>query len=300
MQIVLSTQRRKGALRVDRAWSFFCGPGRGLGADQGYWPFVNWLWDEIGTVAGRLHADSPRRLELTVPRLKGEALDFVLRLVSFWARDVRIRKAGALSGNLWRRPVVNLLDDAGREGAERALVRDFSDIGSKELNLMPLLGPGRAFFSLQTIAPGDSTARMHSHSAVDEYYLVLSGRGTLRFDGKRLPVQPGDLIAKPTGPDAATHLNADRGEPLRLLDMEIWHAPFKGTARTAKDMIYWPDHREMLMRGPGWSAVLSREALLSRSEVEAHWSETYRRTREGRRRPPKARRRRRAGRASDR
>lgn len=286
MRVIISARPQKGAIRADRAWSFFCGATKRLGADRGYWSFANWLWDELGEAVGSLNADAGRQLRVTLPRLSEEALDFVLRLLSFWAEDVRLQRGRSSSENLWRKPVINLFDDRGRRGAERALVRDFSDAGSKELNLMPLLGPGRAFFSLQLIEKGDSTTRVHSHSAVDEYYLTLAGRGTLRFNGKSVPVGPGDLIAKPTGPDAATHLNADRGDSLRLLDMEVWHEPFKGSGWTSKDLLLWPDHDEILMRGPGWNAVLSREALLPTRDTEEHWSEAYRRTRDGARAPP--------------
>lgn len=285
MRITLSSRPTKGAVRADRAWSFFCGAGPGLPRDRGYWTFANWLWDELGQSAGSVNADVGGGLEVTIPRLGRDSLDFVVRLVSFWARDVRVRTGRTLSGNLWKKPVINLFDDVGRAGSERALVRDFSDAGSKELNLMPLLGPGRAFFSLQLIEKGDSTTRLHSHSAVDEYYLVLAGRGTLRFDGRAIAVGPGDLIAKPTGPDAATHLNADRGDALRLLDMEIWHEPFKGSRWTSKDLIYWPDHREIMLRGPGWGAVVSRDALLPTRDAEEHWSDLYHRSKEGRREP---------------
>lgn len=158
---------------------------------------------------------------------------------------------------------------------------------------MPLLGPGRAFFSLQWIQKEDSTARMHCHSAVNEYYLVLQGKGTLRLNGKALKVGPGDLIAKPTGPDAATHLNAARGESLRILDMEIWHEPFKGSHRTSKHVVNWPDYDEEMMRGPGWAAVVPTRVLLPTKDVQAHWSESYRRTKGGKRVGPRKRSKRR-------
>ncbi len=288
MPVVLSTRPRKGALRADRAWSFFCGPAQRLSDDVMYVPFANWLWDQLGQSAGSLNADASGRIEITIPRLQDDALDLVLRLVSFWTGDVRLRKGRTTSANLWREPVVNLLRDSVRTGAERAFFRRASDLGSKELNLMPLLGSGRAFFSLQLIAQGDSTARMHSHSSVDEYYLILDGHGTLRFNGKAIPVGPGDLVAKPTGPDAATHLNADRGESLRILDMEIWHERFQGSAWTSKDLVYMRDHGELQLRGPGWSAVIPRDALLRTADTERHRDDFYWRTRNGKRKPKRS------------
>lgn len=283
MRIVLDARPRRGAIRVDRAWAFFCGPTRSLRGARGLWGFSNWLWDELGERAGRLNLDARKDLEVRLPPLKDDALDLVIRLLSFWCDDVRLRRGRSLSPNRWRQPIVNLFDDQARTGAERSLFGDFSDQGSKELNLMPILGPGRSFFSLQVIRKGDSSARMHSHTAVDEYYLILRGRGTLRFNGKAIEVGPGDLIAKPTGPDAATHLNADRGEEVRILDMEVWHDRYKGTHATTKDLIYWPDYDEALMRGPGWGAGLPTRVLFPSQEIEEHWSEEYRRTPDGRR-----------------
>ena len=289
MRIVLEHRPSAGSIRGDRAWRFFCGARLSLQGDRGLWGLANWLWDELATVSGNLNRDSRRSVRVTVPPLEPAALDFVVRIVSFWATDIREQRGRTVSGNLWRRPVINLLRDRQREGAERRLVRPFSDGGSTELNLMPLLGPGRAFFSLQLIQKGDETARMHSHSAVDEYYLILEGRGTLRFNGKSSAVEPGDLIAKPIGPDAATHLRADRGEPLRILDMEVWHERFTGTATTAKDVVYWPDYAEFHLRGPGWGSFAPADWLLPTAEVEAHWHDRYRRTKTGRRVPRRSR-----------
>ncbi|MDE1837133.1 MAG: cupin domain-containing protein [Euryarchaeota archaeon] len=218
-----------------------------------------------------------------MPSLKDDALDLLVRILSFWCSDVRMRRGSSLSANLWSPPIVNLLNDRGRTGAARALFGEFSDQGSKELNLMPILGPGRSFFSLQVIKKGDSSARMHSHTSVDEYYLILEGKGTLRFNGKKISVGPGDLISKPTGPDAATHLNADRGGPLRILDMEVWNDRYRGNGAPTKDLIYWPDFDEAMLRGPGWEAGLPTRALFSTKDIEDHWSDAYRRAKDGHR-----------------
>jgi uncharacterized cupin superfamily protein len=142
---------------------------------------------------------------------------------------------------------------------------------------MPVLGPGRAFFSVQMIARGASTARLHSHSALDEYYLILEGRGTLRFNGKEVEVKQGDLIGKPAGPDAATQLIADRGETLRILDMEVWHQ----RAHFSKDVISDPDFNEIILRGRGWDAVIPADSLMPSDDSGNHYDEGYKRTKDG-------------------
>jgi uncharacterized cupin superfamily protein len=142
---------------------------------------------------------------------------------------------------------------------------------------MPLLGPGRAFFRVEVIPNGESAARYHSHSEVDEYYLILEGSGTLRYNGKDVLVKRGDLIGKPTGPDATSQLIADRGEAIRLLDMEVWHAqPYN-----SKDLVLNPDFNEMFMRGPGWGALFPFEALLAPEDFRKHYDEGYKRTKDG-------------------
>ncbi|TMI46929.1 cupin domain-containing protein [Candidatus Bathyarchaeota archaeon] len=142
---------------------------------------------------------------------------------------------------------------------------------------MPLLGPGRAFFRVEVISNGESAARYHSHSEVDEYYLILDGSGTLRYNDRDVVVKRGDLIAKPTGPDATSQLIADRGEPLRILDMEIWHdRPY-----SSKDLILNPDFNEIIMRGPGWGGLFPNEALVSSEDFRKHYDEGYRRMKDG-------------------
>jgi uncharacterized cupin superfamily protein len=262
MKIILDEEVRDGSLRADRAWELFFESKVSLERGAGLHMFANWLWDVLGEKAGNLNRDSKGEVTVTIPSsLDPAALDYILRLVSFWADDVRVNKRdGKMSENLWRRPVINLLDDA-REGAERVLMGEMDEAGSTELNMMPLLGPGRAFFSVQVIAKGEMTANLHSHSAVDEYYLILEGKGTLRFNGKETEVKQGDIIGKPTGPDATSHLLANRGERLRILDMELWPQRFSTTSTTSKDLVFYPDLKQIMMRGPGWSATIPQEAL---------------------------------------
>ena len=290
MQIVLDHKVRRGAIRADRAWRFFCKTKFSPDGDEGLWGFANWFWRELSKSAGDLNRDTKGPITVSIPALEAPALDFVVRLASFWATDVRERRGRTSSENLWQAPVVNTLRDESRQGAAKVLLREFDTDGSTELNLMPLLGPGRAFFSVQRMEVGGETARMHSHSAVDEYYLILEGKGTLRFNGKAIEVEQGDFIAKPTGPDATSHLLADRGEKLRILDMEIWPERFTGSRTTSKDLMRWPDFSEIGFRGPGWSALVPSDSVMSTADLDSHWGDQYRRTKDGKRVARKSRR----------
>ncbi|MDA4119382.1 MAG: cupin domain-containing protein [Thaumarchaeota archaeon] len=276
MKLTLEEGSREGAIRVDLAWQLFFGkPTIPEGHGGKLIPFTTWLWDELGKKAGNLNKNSKGELTLTIPALSQEALDFLLRIASFWADEVYVKKGDVESENLWRKPVVNVFDDAKLDGSERSLI--VKDEGSYDRFFMPLLGPGRAFFRVEMIEGGESAARFHSHSDVDEYYLILEGSGTLRYNDKEVVVNRGDLIGKPTGPDDVSQLIADRGETLRILDMEVWHdRPYH-----TKDVIVNPDFNEVILRGPGWGSLFPADALASSDDFRKHYDEGYRRTRDG-------------------
>lgn len=277
MKLVLQEELAEGAIRVDRAWELFFDNKSKIPDSHGerLIPFANWLWDALGRKAGFLNKNSRGEAILTIPALNDESLDFLVRLASFWANEVFHVKGGKSSENLWKKPVVNVLDDKDLDGAERTLVNAKDDKYSRFL--MPLLGPSRAFFRVELIQNGSSSARYHSHSSVDEFYLILEGSGTLRYNDKELVVNRGDLIAKPTGPDATSQLIADHGEPLRILDMELWDH----RARDSKDLIRNPDFNEIFLRGPGWGALTPDEALLPPRDFGLYYDEGYKRTRDG-------------------
>ena len=277
VKLILEEGASASPIRVDLAWEVHFESKTDIPEGHGarLIPFTNWLWDEIGKRAGSLNKNVKGELVLAIPPLGQEAMDFLLRLCSFWADEVYLRKNGALSENLWKRPVVNVFDDSVLDGAERRLVRKGED--SYQRFFMPLLGPGRAFFRVEVIKNGESAARFHSHSDVDEYYLILDGSGTLRYNGKELAVKKGDLVGKPTGPDATSQLIADKGGPLRILDMEVWHdRPYY-----SKDLLLNPDFNEIIMRGPGWGAIVPHESLMTSEDFRSHYDEGYKRAKDG-------------------
>jgi uncharacterized cupin superfamily protein len=279
MKLILDDQLREGAIRVDLAWELFFGSKSSLPDGHGarLIPFTNWLWDELGRKTGFLNKNSGKELTLAIPALGKEGIDFLVRIASFWADEVHMKRAGVVSENLWKKPVVNLFDDKTLDGSERSLVSKQNTEDSYQRFLMPLLGPGRAFFRVEMINNGESAARFHSHSHVDEFYLILEGSGTLRYNDKEVLVKRGDLIGKPTGPDAASQLIADRGEPLRILDMEIWHE----RAQLSKDLVRNPDFNEIFIRGPGWTGLFPEEVFQSSEDLWKHYDEGYRRTADG-------------------
>ena len=276
MKLILE-EGAQSPIRVDLAWEVFFGSKSELPEGHGAWlvPFVNWFWDEVGKRAGNLNMNSREELTLAVPALGQDGLDLMLRLCSFWADDVRVKKGGVLSENLWRRPVVNVFDDSGLDKSEGRLATRREGVYHRFF--MPLLGPGRAFFSVEVVEEGQSSARFHSHTEVDEYYLVLEGAGTLRYNGMETEVKSGDLIGKPAGPDATSQLMADKGVALRILDMEVWHdRPYY-----SKDLMLHTDFDELILRGPGWGAIVPRESLITSEDFRSHYDEGYKRKKDG-------------------
>jgi uncharacterized cupin superfamily protein len=277
VKLILEEGAKESPIRVDLAWEVFFESKPALPEGHGarLIPFTNWFWDELGKRAGNLNRNAKAELTLAIPSMSPEALDFLVRLCSFWADEVYVKKGGILSENMWRKPVVNVLDDGAIDGSEKPLIVRGED--TYQRFFMPLLGPGRSFFRVELIQNGASAARFHSHSEVDEYYLILQGTGTLRYNGKELAVKTGDLIGKPTGPDATSQLIADKGEALRILDMEVWHdRPYY-----SKDLIINPDFDELIMRGPGWGGIFPAESLMTSSDFREHYGNGYRRTKDG-------------------
>src|SRR5207237_8600053 len=117
---------------------------------------------------------------------------------SVWSHEAYLTQRGSLSGEMWTRPVMNGLDYSPLEGAERAPTSR-KETGSIDRFLMPLLGLGHVFFRVRLVEKDESAARFHSHSHVDEYYLILTGKGTLIYNVSETDVKAGGLIVKMIG-----------------------------------------------------------------------------------------------------
>lgn len=275
-KIVLATEVSEPAgpvVRWDLAWGLFLPDAVGdipAGDGKQVVPLARWFWETMGRVMGRLRPDAPAAVWCVVPPLTPAAEDLVIRLASFWSDTVVDYRSGPSDLNCWRAPV---LDVFGEDSQSAAQVRMTETYGPDEVAryAMPLLGVGRAFMRVEVLPPNSATARLHSHSAVDEYYLVLAGRAELRMGSHTLEVGPGMLIGKPTGPDVTSHLVTSRGEGLTVLDIEIWpDREFR-----TKDIVYYPDQREILWRGEGWRGAQVVSALGSADDLMRHYDDGY-------------------------
>ena len=219
-------------LRADWAWVLMmpdarpgCLPDAGR-VDQ-VLTFARWFWESMGRVAGPFKPNAAEVVVVAAPPLDAAARDYLTRLASFWADYVywlgdaeRLPDDWDEWENHWVAPVADVMTTPPEDSAWARSTAVLPD--GEDRFLLPMMGVGRAFMKVQVVNAGWASARFHSHSAVDEYYMVLSGRGTLRVGGHIVPVGPGQLIGKPTGPNLAASLVADQGEAMTVLDIEVW------------------------------------------------------------------------------
>jgi uncharacterized cupin superfamily protein len=79
--------------------------------------------------------------------------------------------------------------------------------------------------SLYELPPGASSFPLHIHHANEELIVVLSGRPTLRTLRDERRLEPGEVVACPTGRRGAHRLDNREGEPARVLIVSTMLAP---------------------------------------------------------------------------
>jgi uncharacterized cupin superfamily protein len=278
-----ATHAPEGALRWDIAWSLFL-PGREGDVPSGYPEMVlgrltAWAWDALGDVGGRMRVDKADPIWFIVPPLTPAAEEYVVRLASFWDDDVRwASDAGRPAGpNLWLAPVADIVGGPG-QGALDAAVQGSEAYGpGRNRVIFPQIGFGRLHVMVVEVAPGGASDRLHSHTADDEYYYILSGKATLRVGAHVVPVEAGMLIGKPAGPDLPSQILADRGEPVTILDLEAW----PDARRDTKDFMYYVDFGEIHLHGSGGNALIPDAALYPTADKRGHHNAGYHRNLDG-------------------
>ncbi|MFB6104847.1 MAG: cupin domain-containing protein [Halobacteriaceae archaeon] len=71
--------------------------------------------------------------------------------------------------------------------------------------------------SLYELEPDHRAWPYHYHTANEEAMYVLEGAGTVRVDDEPTPIEAGDYLAFPPGPDSAHVVVNDGDDPLRYL-----------------------------------------------------------------------------------
>lgn len=78
----------------------------------------------------------------------------------------------------------------------------------------------RCKVAVYELAPGKSAYPMHYHTANEEVFYILSGRGLLRTASGEKTVTAGDLVFFPAGEQGAHRLINNHYEPLRYIDFD--------------------------------------------------------------------------------
>jgi len=79
--------------------------------------------------------------------------------------------------------------------------------------------------SLYELPPGASSFPLHVHHANEELLVVLSGAPTLRSIDSERALEPGEVVACPTGRSGAHRLDNRTAEPVRVMIVSTMIAP---------------------------------------------------------------------------
>lgn len=100
-------------------------------------------------------------------------------------------------------------------------------------------GSEKIYVNIDKIQPGAKSAKYHSHSKQEEFFIILNGNGTLRMNGEELAVSRGDFIAKPAGRGNAHQFMNTGTDVLEILDI--------GTNESG-DVVHYPDENIYYLR----------------------------------------------------
>lgn len=109
-------------------------------------------------------------------------------------------------------------------------------------HLGALAGSKRIYLNIDYVKPGAKSAKYHSHSLQEEFFLILRGRGKVRIQNRIVPVKQGDFLAKPASMMIAHQFINDGTEVLEILDC--------GT-NDNNDLIEYPDEGVLLVKEKG-------------------------------------------------
>lgn len=112
-------------------------------------------------------------------------------------------------------------------------------------------GSERLYVNIDVLPPGTHSAKYHSHTLQEEFFLVLEGEGELRLEDRTIQVGPGDFFSKTPGIEHAHQFFNSGMSPMRIMDI--------GTVDRG-DVCYYPDEDVCLVKDIG-KAFSSATAL---------------------------------------
>ena len=78
---------------------------------------------------------------------------------------------------------------------------------------------------VDTVPPGKTGCPYHFHHAQEEMFIILEGRGTLRVAGQMLPIEAGDVIHIPPGPEYPHQILNTSDADLKFLSISTQERP---------------------------------------------------------------------------
>ncbi|MFP4457953.1 MAG: cupin domain-containing protein [Candidatus Zixiibacteriota bacterium] len=102
-----------------------------------------------------------------------------------------------------------------------------------------LAGSEKMYINIDYVKPNAKSAKYHSHTHQEEFFIILEGKGRVRLSGKEYEVKKGDFFAKPPGKGIAHQFINDSNEMLVILDCGI---------KSENDMIMYPDEGILLFK----------------------------------------------------
>jgi uncharacterized cupin superfamily protein len=104
----------------------------------------------------------------------------------------------------------------------------------------PLLGAEMLGATVYELDHGQSICPYHYEYGNEEWLLVLEGHPTLRGPGGSTPVQPGDVVCFPEGPDGAHKLTNDGERRARVLMLSTISEPSVAIYPDSGKLGVWP------------------------------------------------------------
>jgi uncharacterized cupin superfamily protein len=123
---------------------------------------------------------------------------------------------------------------------------------SHDAQLGPLIGARDLGCTLTVVPPGKRSCPFHSHRANEEMFLILDGRGTLRYGATERPVRAGDLIACPTGGVETAH------QLVNTSDAELRYLAF--STKRYPEIVEYPDSDKVLSYDGKFGIMVRRAA----------------------------------------
>lgn len=112
-------------------------------------------------------------------------------------------------------------------------------VGLVTKSLGAAAGSQKIYVNIDYVPPKAYSTKYHSHSQQEEFFMILSGSGTLRLNDQEWFVKQGDFIAKPAAQEIAHTFYNSGNDSLVIIDV--------GT-NEKEDTCYYPDEDMYLQK----------------------------------------------------